>query len=713
VCVPTPTACATDEECAGDSYCDETAGECLPWGIGPGGFRDTECLRETVPGVFFPGVQCEWLGPPAGDPYPDHRNVLGSPMVVDFGGGGDPELSRPSIVFISYNYTDGGYQSCIGSDPLYYGVIRVIDGRTCDQQASIATPTVIASTSVALGDLDGDGLPEIVGARTGGGLAAWTSDGAGGFTPLWQTASTFGAGTCNWTGPAIHDLDNDEVPEIILYGGVFDAAGNSLTEALGAISSGTTTGWIPVVADVDADGVPELVAPTAIYGWDAIGRAWVLEANLGAPGQTAVADLGTYGADPAADDRDTLDGLAEVVTVGSSVLSAHTIGGRLLGSWTLPGGGAGGAPTIADFDGDGRAEMASAGGAAYTVFDLDDPDGILWTRPSQDGSSNQTGSSVFDFEGDGRAEAVYGDECFTRVYDGTTGTVMYSRYRTSCTWYENPVIADVDADYNAEILITSNTNCGVGCPAVDPIFDGVSCLDDSDCPGATSCGREAAGDPLGRCRCDADPDCGGDGFVCLDPIAGPSAAGKVCRAAHPGPGAAFGVRVVADSLDRWVNTRRVWNQHAYSVTHVDEGGLIPATQNWARNWEVPGLNNFRQNSPGSGLGGALSPDLTVRGASFTCVGSGVAEITAEVCNRGTEPVADGLGVAIYAGPLVCTAYTANDIAPGNCVSARCSFASGTSPVDVKVIADEDGGRGANTECREDNNAFVLRDVTCP
>ena len=39
--------------------------------------------------------------------------------------------------------------------------------------------------------------------------------------------------------------------------------------------------------------------------------------------------------------------------------------------------------------------------------------------------------------------AVYGDECFTRVYDGVTGKVLYSRFRTSCTWYENPVVADV------------------------------------------------------------------------------------------------------------------------------------------------------------------------------------------------------------------------------------------------------------------------------
>jgi hypothetical protein len=36
----------------------------------------------------------------------------------------------------------------------------------------------------------------------------------------------------------------------------------------------------------------------------------------------------------------------------------------------IPGGGLGGPPTVGDFDGDGRPELAIAAAAAYTVFDL-------------------------------------------------------------------------------------------------------------------------------------------------------------------------------------------------------------------------------------------------------------------------------------------------------------------------------------------------------
>jgi hypothetical protein len=732
VCVPTPASCNANSDCLGDTYCDVADHECLPWGIGPGGQSDPMCTRTTTPGVFFPGVQCEWLGPPAGDPYPDHKNVLSTPMVVDFGGAADPELSRPSIVFVSYNFTDGGAQSCEGTDPSYFGVIRVIDGRTCEQQASIAMPTIIASSSVALGDLTGDGRPEIVAARTGGGLAAWTADGMGGYQLLWQTTSNFAAGACDWSGPQIHDLDDDGIPEVVFYGAVYDAMGNTLDEHLGLLPY--NNGIIPIVADVDRDGIPELVTGDQLYSWDAATKQWAPKRAIGARGQIAVADLGTYPMDPTMDDRTHTDGYAEIVSISAGTAYVYNLYGRLLFSSILPGGGTGGPPTIADFDGDGRAEFASAGGSDYTVFDLDclgtagtpatcasgRTDGILWSDPSQDLSSNVTGSSVFDFEGDGAAEAVYGDECFTRVYNGTTGEVKYSRYRTSCTWYENPIVADVDADYNAELVVTSNTNCAVSCPAVDPIFDGVKCFDQADCPSSTTCGREAPGDALGRCRCTMDSDCGGDGFVCLDPIAGPSAAGKVCRASNPGPATAFGVRVLADTLDRWVNTRRVWNQHAYSVTNVDEGGNIPKTSNWARNWDVPGLNNFRQNAPGDGVGAALSPDLTVKDATVMCTASGMATVMIDVCNRGTEPVGDGVNVAVYAGkpptaPVACVATTTMHLLPGNCQQVSCTW-NGVpgSAVDSSVVADDDGtGKGANTECREDNNSFVVRGVSCP
>lgn len=736
-CIPKPEACTTSADCAGDSYCDTTHGECIPWGVGPGNGSDPACKRDPVPGVFFPAAQCEWLTPPVGDAFPNHVNVLATPMVGTFYKQG--EFAVPSIVFTSYNFSDGGGESCIGTAPnQYFGVIRVIDGATCKQQATLSSPSVIASASVAIADIGGiDGTPEIIAARTIGGLVAFTLKPTG-WEVLWQTASQFADNLCDWAGPSVHDLDDDGVPEILFYGAVYDAMGNTLDESIAASVDSVGVGYIPVVADVDGNGVPDLIAGSQIYTWDKVGRHWTpMRALPGANGHVAVADFGTY-PQTGPDDRATKDGVAEIAVIyntaspAAGVAKIYNIYGRevfsagLVASGTAPVG-IGGPPTIADFDGDGRAEFASAGASAYHVFDPDcrgttaaatcpsqRTDGIAWVQQSQDYSSNTTGSSVFDFDGDGRAEVVYGDECFTRVYDGITGKVLYSRYRTSCTWYENPLVVDTDADFNAEIVSTSNTNCNVVCPLVDPIFDGVQCMDDSDCPSASPCKRDAPGDALGRCRCAADADCGGDGFVCRDPIAGPAAAGQVCRASHPVGAAATGVRVLADTVDRWVNTRSIWNQHAYAVTNIDATGKVPRTSQWLANWKQPGLNNFRQNAPGEGVTAGAVPDLTVKRAKVQCDAGGPT-ITAEVCNRGTEPVGVGIPVAIYAAgnppELRCVATTTERIFPGICTTASCQWTGPTGDA-VVVVDDRGNSTGTNLECREDNNSLAIT-VACP
>ena len=52
------------------------------------------------------------------------------------------------------------------------------------------------------------------------------------------------------------------------------------------------------------------------------------------------------------------------------------------------------------------------------------------------------------------------------------------------------------------------------------------------------------------------------------------------------------VDVYQDSQKRWIPTRRIWNQHAYSVTNVREDGTIPAhpKASWLS------LNTFRTNA---------------------------------------------------------------------------------------------------------------------
>jgi len=386
---------------------------------------------------------------------------------------------------------------------------------------------------------------------------------------------------------------------------------------------------------------------------------------------------------------------------------------------------------VADFDGDGRPELASAGANDYVVFDLDctatpvgecasgRTDGVAWLQPSQDASSNVTGSSVFDFEGDGRAEAVYGDECFLRVYDGETGDVIFSQYRSSCTWYENPVVADVDGDFNSEIVIGNNFNCGdassgVPCAGlepgqIDPLFTGLRCSEGADCLSG-NCDE-------GFCRCTTDEECcsgaGCDlaGFVCASPPAGTPGSGNTCRASHPT--GALGLRVYRDGADRWVRSRQIWNQHAYHVTNVNEDGTVPAASEARLNWKTEGLNNFRQNVQGSPVPGA-TPDLTSRGIAADCAGGSIT-LTATVCNRGTDPVGSGIAVAFYDGDpeagsaVLCEATTDRVLYPGECGEVECTGEAGAGLTEVWALADADGSEG---ECKEGNNASRLGDVMC-
>ena len=108
------------------------------------------------------------------------------------------------------------------------------------------------------------------------------------------------------------------------------------------------------------------------------------------------------------------------------------------------------------------------------------------------------------------------------------------------------------------------------------------------------------------------------------------------------------------------------------------------------------------------------PTITVKQAKVTCDAGGPA-VTAEVCNRGTEPVARGVPVTVYdnANPPMarCTAQTDQRLNPGFCASVSCTWTGGNGGGSV-VVDDRGDGTGIDLECREDNNSFAI-DVSCP
>ncbi len=683
---PAGPPCDDAGRCEGDAHCVE--GHCVPWADGE---SDASCRRPRRPGVVVPSLQCTFEEAPEGDPRPDTVRVLHTPLVADLGIEEGPDRpSRPSIVYVAdYGYREHLARGCEGR-----GLLRILDGATCRQQGVSDEVVLNSPVTPALGDLDGDGRPEIVAAATEGGLVAFRIASDGTPSVAWRTRRSdgsldlHGSDACQWGGVTLFDVDDDGRPEVFFEGVFWDANG---------VRRGTLPGWhryptgTPVtLGDYDDDGRVEAVASYATWEYDPAAGAFVFEAGSptsAPPAHVAVADFGTFAS------AGGLPGQPEVVYVTGGTVTVRTLGGTTIGTIGTVTSGSGGPPTVADFDGDGMRDIGVAFGGSYEVYRVTDA-GLerIWSQSSQDLSSSRTGSSVFDFNGDGRAEVVYGDECFVRVYDGRSGEVIFSQARYSSTWTEYPVVVDSDSDGAAEIVMGASGSCHPDyCPATDPLFAGLRCEGPEDCLS----GRCEAG----LCRCGDDTECPPT-YGCAPPLSGAGA--NVCRAFHRDCRA--GVRVYRDARDRWSASRRIWNQHAYHVTNVEEDGTVPRSSAVRPNWSDPMLNNFRQNVQGE-LGEEAGADLTIRSVQAACMGSDRTEMRAEVCNRGAVFLDTGLQVVFDqvaddgTRTRLCDLRTEEPVPPGACTVVSCE-ASVPAQGSFEATADEEG---LVSECDESNN----------
>jgi hypothetical protein len=84
---------------------------------------------------------------------------------------------------------------------------------------------------------------------------------------------------------------------------------------------------------------------------------------------------------------------------------------------------------------------------------------LIWSAPIDD-NSGLSSSTAFDFLGGGTAQAVYSDQKRLWVFDGNDGKVEFQMPRTSETLIEYPVVADVDNDGSADIVVVSNGSVG-------------------------------------------------------------------------------------------------------------------------------------------------------------------------------------------------------------------------------------------------------------
>ncbi len=609
--------------CPDGQYCEESIGRCLPLAM------TKMCEYHPPVGQFAPKVKWEWQG---SQTLPTYNQIMMTPMVADLDGD-----CMPDVVFSTF--AGGNY----GAD----GVIRAVRGDGAGELWTVtdAGLRAIPGAQLALADIDGDGKVEVFACHQSKALMALNFDG----TKKWIS----GDAPCGaYDAPFVADLDHDGKPEVVVGFAVHDAQTGALVGNPPAVPTYGSYGGYTTAAELDgnAGNGMEIVGGGVAYHRDGTLYWSNLQAIGGTVGYPAVGDL----------DGDGAPDVAGVVASTHSVWAWKHDGTVLWGPKDVNNGVAtpqgptgGGPPTIADFDGNGVPDVATAGGYGYLV--LRGKDGsVLWqSTMTTDTSSRVTGSSVFDFEGDGAAEAVYNDEHNLRVYKGADGTVLLKLCSTSGTLWENPVIVDVDADDHAEIIVMNNNYAFGAC--------------DDGSPSHT------------------------------------------------------GFKVIGDSKNRWVRTRRLWNQHTYHVTNVADDATVPKVE--ANNWQQPGLNDFRQNVQTKNVFAA--PDLVPRDlhALYDQCGGGKITLVATVLNQGEAGVPAGVPVTFYTVDMngatpIGTVMTQGQILPG--ASETVSFAwtpagDPHGPFSVLVIVDDAGTPNSNTvnECDLSNNTSKPIQIGCP
>ncbi|MFO0756647.1 MAG: VCBS repeat-containing protein [Byssovorax sp.] len=501
ICVTPGAICVDATDCPPDQYCEYSLGTASDAGApdascqGGATLHDGKCLPkppECPPGQD-PGpddaitclAKCEYLPPPSpltpalkyawgntADPKAKD-SVMMAPAVIqlddDNCDGKVDERDIPEIVFLSF--VNGAYNT---NGTLH--AISIVNGAVVEKWA--VPPSAVSpdnpGRSIAAGNIDGVPGNEIVACTADNKVRAHRADGS----ELWLSKPS----TSDCIMPSLADLDQDGKVEVIVEGHVLDGAtgaevvpafsppskanvivsdvdnppdgkldlvtagrvyrsNGTLLADSGLVNEALLDTWsraYPAVGDLDKDGVPEIVASYGPAAASGVHRLLVWHIDPQAPGGFKV--------------------IRQNVNINGMLSPSLCLAGS---NGNLRGGGP---PTIADFNGDGTPDVALAGGIGYAVFDgkklmdpnVPDDQTILWIKQTQDCSSAFTGSSVFDFNGDGKAEVIYADELNLHIYNGPDGTELFTTCNTNGTLFEYPLVADVDNDGQADIVVVSN-----------------------------------------------------------------------------------------------------------------------------------------------------------------------------------------------------------------------------------------------------------------
>lgn len=352
--------------------------------------------------------------------------------------------------------------------------------------------------SAAVGDIDGDGLLEIVFGTYFNDEHIYALNAEDG-SLLWK----YGTGGCNDASPAIADVDQDGELEVVVPASS-PCMVYCFNGATGGVEWSTSTGSNcidspPAVADVDNDGKPEVIFGTFN------GYVYCLNGENGS--QRWRVNVGTDSFIQSGPNIVDLNGDRKLDVVVAQWAGDYRVyalrggNGSVLWYCDLPNDHMYHGGSIADIDEDGKPEIAIGCydnhlyvlkgedgslewdytasyyiGAPTSIGDLDNDGhleivfvsynqvkaltytgGLLWSRSV--GGNVFRGVALADINGNGILDVVFGcDDGILRALRGNNGVVMWTydleaHYGNTFEMDHAPVIADFDRDGKLDIFI--------------------------------------------------------------------------------------------------------------------------------------------------------------------------------------------------------------------------------------------------------------------